>query len=389
MARATTETLLPLDTWALKMGINPWEFNQIGEGFPVANTQQCEHVWFQTSWMQDFLSREEVAICIAQAEDMIGQELGYYPAPKYFRDEVQSVTSRNWDGSWPYRLQSVQLDHHKVQGGGILNRTLVASGIAVTVSDRDGDGVWDTFTAVTPAQTVVTDPGEVAAYFTITQRAGAPLDETWRIRPIISSITAGVVSIEGPSYLVVNPLKTLGFTAASLDVTSADTYIGTIDIYRVFRDDSTDPANQGNAIWENPCLTPPCSVEYDALCIGDRRGETGFVSVAWNQNGCCPNANRPPDRVSINYLAGEPLINYQMSNALADVVAHLATALLPGDKCGCERSTRIVAYWRTVAPAQGEGLRADIAGNFGVNPFGPQRGAVYAWSRILKLRQLT
>src|SRR4051812_34008049 len=53
MARATTETLLPLATWAKIMQLNPWEFEQIGTGFPQVNHAQCDHVFFQYSWQQD------------------------------------------------------------------------------------------------------------------------------------------------------------------------------------------------------------------------------------------------------------------------------------------------------------------------------------------------
>lgn len=391
MARASIDTLLPLDTWAKLMGINPWEFNQIGEGFPKQNTAQCEHVFFQYSWQQDFLSREEIAKCISMAEDMIAAQLTYYPAPKYFVDEVHAyprpynrelyaggVTNRG-------QLKSVQVNWHKVLGGGVLARTSIAAGVAVTLSDSDGDGVDDTFTA--SQATSVTDPNEIALYFTAVDRNNEPIDETWRIRPIRVSISAGTATIVGPSYLLVKPDLTFVTNAVVLNVTDASIYVTTLDMYRVYKDDDTTSAKQGNAIWElTPCADPPCGVEYSALCLGDRRGEIGFVSIAYDLDSSCH--SRGPDRVSVNYLAGEPLVNGQMNSIMADIVAHLATALLPVDKCGCERSDRIVAYWREVAPGAGEGLRESIRGSYGENPFGPQRGAQYAWNRIQPIVQM-
>lgn len=35
MARASTPTLLPLATWAKILGIEPWNFEQVGTGFPL------------------------------------------------------------------------------------------------------------------------------------------------------------------------------------------------------------------------------------------------------------------------------------------------------------------------------------------------------------------
>lgn len=392
MARSTTETLLPLATWAKTMQINPWEFEQIGTGFPVVNQAQCDHVFFQYSWQQDFLSREEIAQTIQLAEDMIAEQLHYYPAPKYFRDEAHSYPKtpaiRGWGNGYTAngRLKSVELNWHKVQGGGVLARTLIEAGAAVVLSDENGDGINDLFT-VTVA-TALTDPAEIAAYFAAADREGEDVGESWRIRPVKVVISGGNATIKGHSSLLVDPALTTATDPAVLNVTDAATYVGTVDVYRVYRDDSTATGLQGNAVWENgDCNDPPCSVGYSPLCIGSRNPDLGWVSVNYQLDGTsCPGWE--PDQVVINYLAGEPLVNGEMSPQMADIVAHLATALLPVDKCGCERADKIVAYWREVPPAGGEGLRSDLVGDFTVNPFGPQRGAVYAWNRVLRLRQL-
>lgn len=392
MGRASVDTLLPIDSWAKIMGLNLWEFNQIGTGFPKDNTAQCDHVFFQYSWQQDFLSREEIAGCVFRAEEMIALQLGYYPAPKYFIDEIQQYprpyNRELYAGghTWRGQLKSVQLNNHKVQGGGVLARTLINAGTAVVLSDTDGDGVNDTFT-LTQA-TTITDVNEIGVYFATADRNSEPIDEIWRIRPVRVSISAGVATVTGHSSLLVKPDLTFVTNAVVLDVTTAANYVTTLDVYRVYTDSDTTTSKQGNAIWEQwPCTTTPCNVDYNPLCIGARDAETGMVSIDYTL-GCTSCFDRAPDRVSINYLAGEPLVNGQMNRQMADIVAHLATALLPVDKCGCERADRIIAYWREVAPAAGEGMRVNIAGNFSVNPFGPQRGAVYAWNQVETLRQL-
>ena len=393
MARASTETLLPLDTWAKIMGVSPWWFNQFRDGFPTADTAQCAHVFFQYSWQHDFLSREEIANCIAMAEDMIATELHFWPAPKYFTDEVQQYPRPGnrelYAGGYTVRgqLKSVQLNWHKVQGGGVLARTLVNAGTAVVLSDTDGDGIDDLFT-LTQA-TSVTDVNEIAVYFTAADRNNDPIDETWRVRPVTVAISAGVATVTGHTTLLVPPDLTTRWDAADLDVMTPANYVTALDVYRLYRDDDTTTNKQGNAIWElTPCATPPCGVEYSALCLGAREAEIGFVSVDYGVDTTSCHW-RAPDRVSVNYLAGEPLVNGQMSHQMADIVAHLATALLPVERCGCERADRIIAYWREVAPASGEGMRVNIRGSYQEKPFGPQRGAEYAWKKVERLRQLT
>lgn len=391
MGRASRETLLPIDSWAKIMGLSPWWFNQVGEGFANPDTAQCAHVFFQYQWQQDFLSREEIAQAISMAEDMIAAQLHYYPAPKYFIDEVQQYP-RPYNrelyagGRTPRgQLKSVQLNWHKVQGGGVLARSLINASTAVVLSDNDGDGVKETFT-LTQA-TTVTDPNEIGVYFTTADRNSDPIDETWRVRPVRVTISGGNAVVTGHASLLVKPDLTFRTDATALDVTVASNFVTALDVYRVYRDDDTSTNKQGNAIWElTPCVDPPCGVEYSALCIGARMAEIGFVSVDYSINDTC--RGTAPDRVSVNYLAGEPLMGGQMNPVMADIVAHLATALLPVDKCGCERSDRIIAYWRDVNPASGEGMRQQLIGSYRENPFGPQRGAMYSWNRIQPLLQL-
>lgn len=396
MGRASVETLMPIDTWAKIMGVSYFEFNQLGQGFPKPDTKQCPHVFMQFPWQNDFLAREEIAQTIQIAENLIAQQLGYYPAPKYIVDEVQPFPrpsqrdlyglGRTNRGQW----KAVGLDWKKVQGGGVLARTSIALHAAVTYSDKDGDGVNETFTA--SAATTVTDINEIGVYFTDTDRNTEPIAEQWRIRPVRVSIAGGTVTIVGHSSLLVVPDKTLVTNPANLDVTNVANFVTEVEIYRVYRDDTVDNTNntskQGYAMWETiDCQTPPCGVQYAAVCIGARDANLGFVSVDYQPAPVCQGV--APDRVSLSYLAGEPLINGQMNPDMADIVAHLATAMLPSEKCGCDRAQRIIAYWRQVAPAPGEGLRETVTGlGHMENPFGTQRGAIYAWQKVKQLRIL-
>ncbi len=396
MARASVATLLPLDSWAEILGINPWEFNQIGEGFPVTNHAQCEHIWMQYPWQQDFLSREELARAIAKAEGMVASELRYWPAPKYIQseDHVYPRPFKRYGygagGTVRYQWKSVQLNFGKVQGGGSFARSSINVAAAVVLSDNDSDMINDRFT-VGPIATTVTNPDEIAIYFTSADRNGVAVDETWRIRPVTVTISGGFVTITGhPSQLIIPDLTT-PVNPIVLSVGTAANYATTVELDRVYLDGSSTVANpaQGNAIWENlDCLTPPCQVSYLPVCLGARNAEMGQVSVDFWQGGVngCPNME--PDKVVVNYVAGEPLVSGRMETNMADIVAHLATGLLPIGSCGCERSDRIVSWWRNLPTKDKEGARPLTFRDLDNNPFGVSRGAMWAWDRVQALQQV-
>ncbi len=394
MARAETITLLPIDTWGAIMGISPWWLNQVGVGLP-GDGAQCAHVMMQYSWHGDFLSREEIARSIAKAEEMIAEELNYWPAPKYFANEVHPYPRPfkrdlyGYAGTPRGQWKAVQLNWGKVQGGGLMARSLVNIAGAVVMSDNDGDGINDRFT-VTVA-TTVTDPTEIAIYFVSADRNGVALDETWRIRPVNVTISGGNAIITGHPSQLIKPDLTLMVNAVSLDATVAANFVTTVEVYRLYTDTTTttaDPA-QGTAMWEAPdCDTPPCAVSWLPMCLGARNAEVGLVSVDyWLAGAQCPPYDWEPDRISANYLAGEPLVNGQMARAMADIVAHLATGILPVGPCGCERSDRIISWWRNLPSDGNESARPLTMREIDECRFGQSRGALWAWQRVENLRQ--
>lgn len=388
MARASVPTLLPLDTWARLMGISPWEFNQIGEGFPVTNSQQCPYVWFQYQYQQNFLSREEVAEAIASAEQMIAQQLMYWPAPKGFTEKIDYPRPANrslWGmGGTPRgQFKSVQLGWGKVQHAGVYKRELIGT-TSVARSDNDGDTVKEKFTAI--IATTVTAIDEIAIYFKETDRNSETVDETWRIRPVKVAISGGNATITGHAALLVKPDLESAIDAESLDVTDDAIYVTEVEVYRFYIGDDTDLSEQGIAIWEEDCELAPCEVTTNAVCISPRIGEQGVVAVDYFLNEFCHDWE--PNRLQLNYIAGVPLVNGTMDDTYARIVARLATALLPVDKCGCDRSQRILTYWRDVNPAEREGMRTSLVGDLDANPFGEKRGAWWAWHQVRELKQV-
>lgn len=383
--RASTETLLSLFEWGALLGIDPWELAQFRS--PREHAAQCESVWMQHQWQQDYLSREEVAGAIAAAEAAIADELGYWPAPVYTTETVEYPRPAPHWLTVPKIV--LPLRWSKVHGGGVLARALIEPAAALVLSDEDGDGVNETFT-VTVAMDV-TDTSEIALYYTAADRNNAPLDETWRIRPVEVTVNGGLATIRGHAALLTKPALTFRVDAEALEPDDAANYVASAAVYRVYRDATAtvDNPQQGVAIWDtplNPCREAPCEQSSRPVCLVDRlteRAQARITPVA--PSGC--DHWRNPDSVRLHYLSGVPRVDGRMERQMAEIVARLATAWLPVEKCGCERSHRIISYWRALINADDTtGEPRPLTIEEVNNPFGPRRGAVWAWQRVQALK---
>ncbi len=390
MARANTRTLLSLDQYAEVMGLNPWEFNQIGKGVPSLIAAGCDTVWFQHPWQKDFLGREEVARAIFRAEVALTHQMNFWPAPQFTVNEEKPYprpfkrTVFGAMGTPRGQWKALQTRWHKVIGGGILARTKIGDDATIVYSDEDGDGLNETFTVTHTITTETVD--EIALYFITADRVGKPIDESWRIRPVSVSIVGTTATITGHKSQMVLPKLTEKTDPDNLDVTVIGNFAVTISVFRTFRDTTftNDDPNQGTAIWEPPpnCTDNDCTVEFRGVCLGNRDAENGWIVVQeepvnWPRR-------REPDRVSLNYLSGVPLLNGRMDDEMAQLVAYLATGWLVSEKCGCERSNRIIRYWRRIPSVGKETARSMTIEEINDNPFGlPTQGALYAWKHLL------
>lgn len=401
MARASTFTLLPLDSWAKILGISPWEFNQMA--YPAAKSAQCKDVFYQFQWQKDHLGREEVAQAIADAEQMIADELLYCPAPKYFVDEVvQYPRPRQRDayggagtprGEW----KTVQLQHHRVISGGVFNRTSIGTILAADIGklDLDGDSVFETFTATITAAAIgsITDPNELALYFVAADRHGEAIGETWRLRPVTVTISGTTATFTGHRTLLVKPEPEFVVDPSELVATEDSNYVDSLDCYRVFTDTTATAATpyQGVAVWKTiPGCSAGCTFDIKELCLGEHDNEIGTVFASFGQPCTWPFPAREPDRLEVNYVAGLPLVNGQMQPDMARCVTYLAVSLLANEKCGCERTNRIMAHWnQRVTTFEDTGNKATgFSKDFNNIPFPATRGGLFAWQRIKKWRDV-
>lgn len=399
MARCSTRTGLPLDTWAAILGVSPWEFNQCR--FPFPKSAQCKDSIFQFPWQRDHLSREEIGEAIASAEKMLADELLYWPYPHYFVDErmlyPRPYRRDLWGRAGTIRgeWKSIELKWKKVISGGVMNRTLINAVPVIVASDEDGDGVDETVTiTVTDAAIAsITDPYELALYFTSTNRHGEALGETWRLRPFTITISGNVATFIGHRTLLINPQIEFAADAQPLDPADNANYVTALECWRVFTDDTATAAlpYQGVAEWKtDPSCTQNCTFQIKELCLGIDNNEQGQVFASFgspNSWPCC--FDREPDRLTVNYIAGLALDQGQIPSEMARVITYLSVSLLANEKCGCDRSNRILDKWRKpILRFEDNNDAGAQAFAFNKTPFPMTVGGQYAWSFVKRNRDL-
>lgn len=402
MARCSTKTGLPLDTWATILGISPWEFNQCS--FPVRKAAQCSDSLYQFPWQHDHLSREEIGEAIAAAEKMLADELLYWPYPRHFVGEVQQYTRPHQRelygfagdprGNW----KTVQLNWKKIISGGVFNRTSIGSiaAGAITKLDLDSDSIFESFSAaITDAAIAdITDPNELALYFTSAFRHGEAISETWRVRPVTVTISGTTATFTGHRTLLVNPQKEFAVGATPFDPALDATYVDALECWRVFNDDTATAAlpYQGVAEWKTiPGCTMNCTFEVAPLCLGEHNNDQGRVFASFGEVALWPFSDREPDRVNVNYLAGLALQDGQVEPEMAKVITYLSVSLLANEKCGCDRSNRILDKWRKPILRFEDNTTSEggaQAFTFNKTPFPMTVGGQYAWSRVRRNRDL-
>lgn len=400
--RANTPTLLSLDEFAAIIGMHPFYANQFGVNIPARSRGACQSVLYQDIWQDsDNISREEIAQAIALAEQQFHELAGYWPAPKFIeteRHDYPKFYDKSYINAWTqpdWRYKSIKANSGYIQSVGTETLTLIDDTVAVTAQDYDNDGFDEAFSA-TVAVTAGTDPSTLAVFFSSADR---PIDgelNNWEIRPLSISVTGAVATIIGGRYLLTVPNLELEYDPQPLDATDNANYVTDIAVY--YR--TTDTSDTGSLIWEQVlagCVdtTSPCDVVVDTACWIARDKDSGWlapVSAQWDADtsafvGNCPEICwRPPDRVTLNYLAGYPRqANGKMDNTRARIVALLAINHLPNRKCGCDRVDVRLEYWRQY-PSDGQG-NVFITPEQANNPLGSSRGLIEAWKLLYPLIQ--
>jgi hypothetical protein len=420
MAIANTPTLLSLSRYAKIMSLNPVHFSGAAGTTYWPEVGSCDDIWPQYSWQHhyEFVSREELATAIAEAEDEIKEELGFSPAPVWEQEEVHwfdapehhGIRYTPWVTAQP---TSVQAEWGYIISAGERKVTLIEANASVALTDPDGDS-WNELATVLVA-TSVTDKTQIKVYF-----AGHSGDPAWEIRPLKNIVIAGgTATITFDSWLALDPAlwnavptATSYAAAAAIDVEAAGSYVDEVDVYQ----ETTNlvPAS-AEFLWEKHgyymlnMACPACSgagCEVCALttqdgCLSVRDSKAGIVTpfpatydtdnsvwVKASMTGC-----RQPDQVKINYRAGHMSQEYlkgdsldPLSDDFARAIAYLATARLERDVCACEGVKKAFdELQRDLTRSSRDAFYIRFAGMDLFNcPWGTRVGEVKAWNIIAK-----
>ena len=413
MARASTPTLLSLDDYAKLTGINPAHFNTSASSQITPITRNaCQDLWVQYSWQQsDIVSREDLAMTIAEAEAAIADFLGYWPAPVWINEDVLPYPRYHR----PDRIQHSQMGI-RGYGKGVRARwgQIIAPGqravscldraVTVVYSDADGDGFDETAT-VTFAVTW-TDAREVKVY--TSGHSGA---REWEIRPPRSkTISGGTFTATFWAWQMIEPdlWETLPTTddLSAIDWTDSANLVTDVDVCREYNDPTEISAR---FYWEP---MPPCSTVV-GMCCPDEPGalttqdgvchvrdagagllvptEATYNSVDGLWEADTVTVCRDPDFVKTWYycgmidngfLAGNRLD--PLSLPLARAIMWLATARLERPLCACSNVTSLCQSLQADIAVAGEG--GDMLSDSALNcPFGTKRGEIMAWRAIKKM----
>ena len=392
MARASTLTLLPLDRYAELMTIPLTWFNQMnGPKAPLGGG--CAAVWDQDS-------REALAWTIAQAEEMIAIELGYWPAPKWFVNERLPFNLTGIRSDW----QNAELETKwaYVECFGTEQLTLVFKDATVEYLNLDNDPLDREETAeignwLYTDLPACADPCDVAVFFREEDGADDPADPRWEIRPITVDIDGTTMKIRAESSLFIRPdLLTLTQSdCLGSDEPRAWEYnfgttnlVSKVDVYcRTCSCETPVTLLWDNAVCGCGC-TGVCQHATQKACAYATDKEHGFFiprPATWNGSvnvDAAPTYYAPPESVKVSYKAGYPLNDYcRMDTKLERAIVKLTNALLPEPPCGyCNAAQQ---RWQADRTA--------------IDPSTPEaaampwdmytRGALEAW-RIIKMKAM-
>lgn len=422
--------LTPLDILREEMAYNPLHFWQFQGGVGTAKvttheqggTSKCRPLLYEHAWQtSDASGRTELRQALEDAEQRLGQFLGYdiaprfreetLPFPRYYDSRYDRYGFSGSDARW----LPLVLPHGKVIAGGVEAHTALDAAAAVTYSDADGDGVLDTATIGPIATGGVTDPDEIAIYVPVDDRVGSTArSERWRIAPVRAAISGGSVTITAPIWLFAKPVLYGGFNPSGIDVSDGAKRLATVEVTRRFCNPAGTTQETAQAVliyetrpWPWFCTAPtianaqdPAGVGYALARLGIRDAEAGVVSVGeavydattsqWVAPGCCGGLVRPPDRVLVRYAAGESLEDGALASYWRPIVARLAAAELARKPCACDSANRWLYEWQTdLSRTTGEGgITYAVTGQQLNNPFGFRRGHLFAYSQVQHLRQL-
>ena len=375
MARADTYTLLCIDDWARYMAIHPNAWNQVVDpDNPYAGA--CDRVWLQHGWLDQesgrIVGRDDVAVAIANAEEMIAHALGYWPAPRWMLAEEQRWPRPARGAQWQF--PPIGLNWGYIIEGGQRQLTTIVLAEPIVY-----DLVLGTATiTITAAEMAAAgaDPAEVAVYF------AGETDDIWQIRCLnVEEDALGNVTITGWRSQFVDPA--LWLVADDIDISVPANFEVVVDVYRRWN----DPSEQAQVVWKGGgagCSPALCATTCQDACLSieDHRLSTVRAMPGTYSAGVWTSTSfsiaRLPDAVRFWYYSGALLqANGRIKPNMAEAIVRLANTYLVDEPCGCSQTKH-----RWVRDTKEQDINT-VDAALCMSAFGTtMRGAMFAWSVV-------
>jgi hypothetical protein len=369
MAVSTVPTLKFLNAWARVMLEDTWRFNQVqGNGVP-RNTQA-------DAFIQP--DRDEVARALNDAVYRIIDYLEYFPRPTYITDEIIPL---GW-GS-PYQFQTLETRYKHLIEFGSRATTLIDDDVSVVYSANIAGKPIDKATITV---TTDVDVSEIQVFFRTADGAPAAADELYEIEPLkVTRTNATTVEITGHRALFVRPdtIWDVPYTFDDGNLTqrhyadieqSAD-FVTKVDVYRVYTT-TTSAVQLVSDGYLYDCGSPSTNT-YTAAGARIVNPRLGIFQVRASDCGC----GKPFESVKANYKAGLALVRGQVDTVLEEAIVRFANTFF-GQK-PTDMTNRVNEKWTYDRDfMEQNGLQPGDA----KNPFGIQRGAIFAWRTIMNPR---
>lgn len=338
----TETTLLPLSRYAEIMQIYLPHFWQMN-GAKAPLTGGCDKVW-------DENARNLLEWTILQAEELIANELGFWPAPKFITNEeiLFGLEGTRWD----WHNAEVKTRWGYIDNFGVEKLTLVMEGAGIQYSDVDNDPLAREEraligTAIYADLPACSRPCDVAVFFRVADGAEDAADPRYEIRPIKVDIDNSTMRITAESSLFLRPdLRQLteAESAGSSDKLAwrydfeLANLVSQVDVYCRTINTATPVVLQ----WDGACsCTDVCGHRTQTGCGHITHKRRGFFSprpATWNGTanvatyGCYDGV---PESLKVHYRAGYPLDSRtcRMNSLFERAIVKLTNVLLPEPPC--------------------------------------------------------
>jgi hypothetical protein len=324
MARSElSQPYLSLDQYRRLFNIPAWAFNGVEN--PDENRRGCDHYW--TQW-----ERDELALALDNAEEMMAEVLGFYINTRYLIDN-----DRQW-------TNPLQLNFGHVLGGGIRARD--------EVTPSASDFTVDPATITVPSASFSGGIGEIVV---IDDETGLEIEPDG-------------VATSGTDYVInIGQYKLLNWTvledqSATIDYNAAFPAaswlkLADLTVYREYRDTDTQAEIVFGPSCNCLCAGVACTGSSYTGCVFVRNREIGLVRVnratvssgAWSCDNSAICGCYSGDKVTVHYQAGaiEERVWQRPSNTVVPnwrrMVWRLAHSQMGEQPCGCALHER---QWR-------------------------------------------